>query len=100
MSELDEIMGEVNRLVFTGDLSRSQVMMVDSDEEPVVEQLRQKYGQEQLWTWNDPRRSVGWGDEKVRVYFSRDDEEEAEEEKVFGHWWKGEMKSVTRLPSR
>jgi hypothetical protein len=82
-SEWDEMMEEVDKLVFIGDLTKSQVMMADLDEEPVMEQLRQRYGQEQTWTWNDPTRRVGWGDQEVEAESSTDSEDEA-----FSHWWK------------
>jgi len=59
-SEWDELMEEVGELVFGGEVSKSQAVMAALDAEPVVEQLRQRYGQEQVWTWNDPRRRVGW----------------------------------------
>jgi len=87
-SEWDELMDDVHGLVLAGDLSKSQAVMVDSDEEPVMERWLQRYGQEQTWTWNDPTRRVGWGAlEGVRRVDVRV-ESEMDEEMAFGHWWK------------
>jgi hypothetical protein len=66
-SEWDELMSEVDELVCRGQLSKSQAAMAGLDEEPVMEQVRKRRGQEQMWTWNDPSRQVEWKEMGIGV---------------------------------
>ena len=89
-SQWDELMEEVDELVLRGELSESQAAMVGQDGMvDVVELVRERHGQEQVWTWtwNDPSRMVGW-DELVVGGECVDLDSSGEEERTFGHWWK------------
>jgi phosphoribosyl-ATP pyrophosphohydrolase len=50
-SEWESLMEEMDELVFRGQLSPSQAVMAGLDSSEVMEQVLERHGQEQVWTW-------------------------------------------------